>query len=115
MPYCESSVVLLLPCSLAVTQVLFSLNFSPIIHCGVRGQGLLIFLCRRSERKEKGRGGGGVLTRLCEMPQVIATSVIHDSANIIAFEPKELCFIFGQEMKSDHIQLPRCKKLLSIR
>ena len=43
-----------------------------------------------------------LLTRLCEMPQVIATSVIQDSANIMPFEQKEMCFIFGQQMKNDH-------------
>ena len=78
-----------------------SLKFSPIIHCRVRGQGLLIFLCERWERKWGGGGGEGVLTCLCEMPQVIATSVIHDSANIIPFERKEVCLRFGQEMKND--------------
>ena len=46
-------------------------------------------------------GGGGILTCLCEMPQVIATSVIHDSANIIPFERKEVWLIFGQKMKND--------------
>ena len=67
------------------------------------------------EEGEGGGGGGEVLTCLCEMPQVIATSVIHDSVNIIPFEPKELCFIFGQEMKNDHIQFLWYRERLSIR
>ena len=85
---------------MAVTQVLFFTEVFSHNSLQSKRPGVTD-LSLREMGEEVGGGGGGVLTCLCEMPQVIATSVIHDSANIIPYERKEVCFIFGQEMKND--------------